>query len=116
MVLSDALMNCGLWFGEDLSAVVLRFGMLWEVLSVFAVDDKIEISEMMESALCKHLKFDWPDDSNAHVLTGVSNNGTSKKIWINGHEAFLVKAEICEELSILLEVFSQLDGWLISDI
>jgi len=90
--------------------------MLWEVLGVFAVDDKIKISEMVKSALCKHLKLNWPNDGNSHVLTCICNNSTCKKIWINGHETFLIKAEICEEFSVLLKVFSQLNGWLISKI
>jgi hypothetical protein len=71
---------------------------------------------MMKSAFCQHLKFNWPNDGNSHILTSVSNNCTSKKVWINSHETFLVKAEISKEFSIFLKVFSKLNGWLISEI
>jgi len=89
--------------------------MLWEVLGIFAVDDKVKISEMVKCALCQHLKLNWPDDCNSHVFTCVSYNGTGKKIWINSHETLLIKTEISEELSVFLEVLGQLNGWLISD-
>ena len=96
--------------------IILRFSMLWEILSIFTIDYKIKISKMMKSTFCQHFKLNWPNDCNAHVLTCVSNNGTCQKIWINGHETFLIKAEISEEFGILLKVFSKLNRWFISEI
>ena len=96
--------------------IILRFSVLWEVLSVFTIDYKIKISKMMKCTFCQHFKLNWPNDGNSHVFTCISNNGTSQKIWINGHETFLVKAEISKEFGILLELFSKLDRWLISEI
>ena len=116
LILSQALLNCNLWLSQDLLMIILRFSVLWEVLSVFTIDYKIKISKMMKCAFCQHLKLNWPNNSNSHVLTSISNNCTGKKIWINCHKTFLIKTEISEKLCIFLKVFCKLDGWLISKI
>lgn len=101
------------WLGQELVRVVLRVGMLGEVLHVLLGDGRVQISEVMEGALGEELQLLPPNDGHAHVLTRVGNDCAGQQVRVDRHEALLVEAEVGEELCILLEVLGQLWRWLL---
>ena len=97
-----------LGISEDLIGVVLRTSMVWEILSVLALDDEVELSELLKRASGQQLHLLRPYNSHSHVLPGICDDGTSQMVRIHSHEAFLIQTEVGEEFCILPEMSRQL--------
>jgi hypothetical protein len=59
--------------------------MLWEVFRIFLLDKIVHVLDVRELALGEELHFVRPNDGNTHILSGVSHDGTTQKVWINCH-------------------------------
>jgi hypothetical protein len=118
-LIGDVLPNGGLSGGlrlgisEDLVGVVLRTGMVWEILGVLALDDEVELAELLEGASGQQLHLQRPYNSHSHVLPGICHDGASQMVGIHSHEAFLIETEVGEELCVLPEMGRQLLGGLV---
>ena len=114
-VLSDRGLSSALRLriGEYLIGVVLGASMVWEILSILALDDEVELSEFLQRASGQQLHLMRPYHCHSHVLPGVCDDSTRQVVGIDSHEAFLIETEIGEELRILPEMSRQLLGWLI---
>lgn len=99
---------------EDLIWEVLRTSMVWEILSVLALDDEVELSELLERASGEQLHLKGPNDSHTHVLPGVCHDGAGQMVRIDSHEALLIETKVGEELCILPEMSRQLLGRLVN--
>ena len=45
-----------------------------------------------------------PNDGYTHVLSSIGNDRTCQEVWIDRHQAFLVKTEIRKKFRVLFEM------------
>lgn len=88
--------------------------MLWEILGIFLLNCIVVVLDACELTLGQKFHFLRPNDSYTHILSCVCDDSACQVVWVYGHNAFLIKTEVCEKFRVLFEMRCQLASWFIS--